>query len=59
MECSVADRSIGIGKGIIQDLDAIPIAQWLPTVMAYRIDLDVFSFLLSAFSAFPRHSLLL
>ncbi len=59
MECSVADRSIGIGKGIIQDLDAIFIAQRFPTVMAYRIDLYVFSFLLSTFSAFPRHSVLL
>lgn len=59
MECSVTDCSIGIVKGIIQDLDAIVFAQRLPTVMAHRIDFDVFIFLLSAFCAFPRHSLLL
>ena len=59
MKCPVADTYIGVVKGIIQDLDAMLIAQPLSTVVAYRLDLDVFSFLLSAFSAFPGHGLLL
>jgi hypothetical protein len=59
MERSIADRSIGIIKGIIPNLEAIFLAQRFPTMMAHRIDFYVFTFFLSAFSTFPRHSLLL